>query len=204
MSRSRKLMLAVTIPALAFAAIQLVPYGRNHAAPPDGRVAVFDSPRTEELARRACFDCHSNRTKWPWYSSIAPISWRVQEHVDEGRAALNFTALDTLSEKGTKAAGKAGEETSEGEMPVKSYLLMHPEARLTAAEKQELARGLDRMFATLVEKNGEGARGGERGERTTGMREAGEREKGESAEHERAERERGEASEEKAEARSGS
>ena len=194
MSVSRKLALAVTIPALAFAALQLVPYGRNHAAPPDGKVATFDSPRTEELAKRACFDCHSNRTKWPWYASIAPISWRVQAHVDEGRAALNFSALDTLSEKGVEAAGKAGEETSEGEMPVKSYLLMHPEARLTAAEVQELARGLDRTFAAFVEKGGESERG--RGARTPGEREKGEREKGESAEHERAEHERGEGSRE--------
>jgi mono/diheme cytochrome c family protein len=189
MSASRKLAMAVTIPALLFAALQLVPYGRNHAAPPDGKVAAFDSPRTEELARRACFDCHSNRTKWPWYASIAPISWRMQSHVDEGRAALNFSALDTLSEKGVKAAGKAGEETSEGEMPLKSYLLMHPEARLTAAEMQDLARGLDRTFAAFVERGGEDATG--RGGRTPG-----EREKGESAEHERAEQERGEESRE--------
>jgi len=195
MSRSRRWSLGLAVPVLVFAALQLVPYGRNHAAPPDGKLAAFDSPRTEELARRACFDCHSHRTKWPWYASIAPISWRVQAHVDEGRAALNFSALDTLSEKGIKAAGKAGEETSEGEMPIPSYLLMHPEARLTAAEKQELARGLDRMFATFVEKGGEGE-AGRRG--AAGVRETGERGKRESAEHERAERGREEGEERRA------
>ena len=151
MLRSRMLGMAVTIPALAFAAIQIVPYGRDHAAPANGKLVVFDSPRTEKLARKACFDCHSNQTKWPWYASVAPMSWRIQSHVDEGREALNFTALDTSSEDGAEAAGEAGEETLEGAMPLADYRLMHPEARLTAAERQELARGLDRTFAAFAE-----------------------------------------------------
>jgi hypothetical protein len=177
MSGSRRLALALTVSALAFAAVQLVPYGRDHIAPPDGQLVVFDTPRTEELARRACFDCHSNRTKWPWYASVAPISWRVQSHVDEGRAALNFTALDTSTEKGAEAAGKAGEETGEREMPLKDYLLLHPEARLTAAEQKELARGLDRTFAAFVEDGGmDQSRRDQRTQR--------EPEEGESAEHE--------------------
>ena len=151
MSATRLLSMTLTIPTLAFAAIQLVPYGRNHATPPNGHVVVFDSPRTEELARKACFDCHSNRTKWPWYSSIAPLSWRVQSHVDEGRAALNFSALATSTEKGAEAASEAGEKVGKGKMPLGDYLLMHPEARLTAAEKDELARGLDLTFAAFAE-----------------------------------------------------
>jgi hypothetical protein len=75
-----------------------------------------------------------------------------------GREALNFTALDTVSEDGAKAAGKAGKEIHEGEMPPRDYLLMHPEARLTASERQELARGLDRSFAGLTE-GGRGEKG---------------------------------------------
>ena len=75
---------------------QFVPYGLEHTNPPDGALASFDSPATEDLARRACFDCHSNRTRWPWYASIAPISWRVQQHVIEGRKKLNFTAFEQV------------------------------------------------------------------------------------------------------------
>jgi hypothetical protein len=196
MSRSRLLVLAVTLPVLAFAAIQLVPYGRSHQAPADGQIVAFDSPRTEELARRACFDCHSNQTKWPWYSSIAPMSWRVQSHVDEGRAALNFSALDTSTEKGAEAAGESGKEIRKGKMPLQDYLLMHPEARLTAAEQAELARGLDVTFAAFVE-------GGEKGERGSGAAasvanrsEQGGHDdgdgRGESEDHESQEHERGE------------
>ena len=138
-------VLAVAVTAIAV--MQLVPYGRNRSVPPDGVQVAFDSPRTESLARRACFDCHSNRTKWPWYASIAPVSWRVQSHVDEGREALNFNALDATSKSGAEAVEEAGETITEGEMPPADYLLMHPEARLNPAEKSDLARGLEATFA---------------------------------------------------------
>lgn len=154
MSGSRWITKAMIVLVPGFVLIQVLPYGRDHAAPPDGQRAAFDSPRTEELARRACFDCHSNRTEWPWYSSVAPVSWRVQAHVLQGRAKLNFDALDTSTEEGAEAAGKAGEEAREGKMPLRDYMLMHGHARLTAAEREELARGLDRTFAAFVEREG--------------------------------------------------
>jgi len=169
MVRTRKVALAIAAPVLLIAGLQAVPYGRDHTNPPDGAVATFDSPATKALAERACFDCHSNRTKWPWYSSIAPISWRIQNHVDEGRGKLNFTAFEARSEKMTEAAGESGEAVTKGEMPPADYLLAHPEARLSAAEKQALAAGLDRTFAAFAEgregRGGEAAagRGGDRG-----------------------------------------
>ena len=180
MARPRTLALVLGIPVLLFAALQLVPYGRNHVNPPDGTLVAFDSPATEELAKKACFDCHSNRTKWPWYSNIAPISWRIQGHVDEGREKLNFTAFDPASKDMAEAAGEAGEEVADGKMPLNDYLLAHPEARLTAAEKQALIAGLDRTFAAFVE--AEKSRKGGKGER--GAAEG----RGEGAEHERNEK----------------
>jgi hypothetical protein len=67
-------------------AIQLVPYGRAHRNPPVGAEPAWDSPRTRDLAERACFACHGNTTTWPWYSTIAPVSWYVQRDVNEGRS----------------------------------------------------------------------------------------------------------------------
>jgi hypothetical protein len=122
----------------SLALVQLVPYGRAHTNPPVVREPSWDSPRTRELAVRACFDCHSNETRWPWYSHVAPISWLVQRDVDEGREALNFSRFDQPQ----KEAGEAAEETVEGSMPPWFYLPTHPTARLTAAEQQELVRGL--------------------------------------------------------------
>ena len=84
------LWLVVGLVAL-FVLIQLVPYGRNHANPPVVKEPEWVSPQTRQLAKRACFDCHSNESVWPWYSNIAPVSWLVQNDVDEGRRRLNFS-----------------------------------------------------------------------------------------------------------------
>ena len=151
---ARKLGTVLMTFALVLFLAQFVPYGRAHENPPEGTPAQFDSPVTEDLARRACFDCHSNRTRWPWYASIAPISWRIQNHVIEGREKLNFTAFDATTENMVDAAGEAGESVTKGEMPPKDYLLMHSEARLTPEESATLARGLDATFAAFVEERG--------------------------------------------------
>jgi hypothetical protein len=122
---------------LGFLAIQLVPYGRNHTNPPVVREPIWPSPEVRALAKRACFDCHSNEVVWPWYSNVAPVSWMIQRDVDEGRRKLNF------SEWGTRRDERdAAEQVQQGKMPEPKYLLTHPEARLTNAEKQMLIDGL--------------------------------------------------------------
>lgn len=122
--------------------IQLVPYGRNHFNPPVVAEPNWDSPRTRELAQRACFDCHSNESTWPWYSNIAPVSWLVQRDVDEGRETLNFSEWGS----GRYELEEIFEVIEEGEMPPLAYLLQHPDARLTAAEKNELVEGFIATF----------------------------------------------------------
>lgn len=129
---------AVAVLGLVLVA-QLVPYGRAHSNPPILAEPAWNSPATRALAERACFDCHSNQTRWPWYSHVAPMSWLVQNHVDEGREVLNFSDWN----RGNGEADEAAKTVRENEMPPRSYMLMHPEARLTAAEREQLARGLD-------------------------------------------------------------
>jgi mono/diheme cytochrome c family protein len=133
-------------------AMQLVPYGRDHTNPASGKEPEWDSPQTRELVVRACFDCHSNETRWPWYSNVAPVSWLLQHHVNEGREHLNFTEWDTPQ----KHAHEAAHEVEEGEMPMWSYLLLHGEAELSDTDKQALIRGLEGMFG----KEGGGAGAG--------------------------------------------
>lgn len=146
MSRRWKSLLAIaSVVTLALlVVVQLVPYGRDHNNPPVVAEPTWDSPATRALADRACFDCHSNQTRWPWYSDVAPMSWLVQSHVDEGREVLNFSAWNRAQSE----ADEAAETVREGEMPPRSYLLLHPEARLTAAERDQLARGLDASLGT--------------------------------------------------------
>lgn len=122
--------------------IQLVPYGRNHANPPTMAEPAWDSPATRALAKRACFDCHSNETRWPALSSIAPASWLIQHDVEAGRAALNFSEW----QRPQREAREAAEKVREGEMPLAIYTAMHPEARLTVAERAALEQGLSRTI----------------------------------------------------------
>jgi hypothetical protein len=127
--------------------MQAVPYGRAHTNPPTQGEPAWDSPRTRELAVRACFDCHSNQTKWPWYSYMAPASWLVQNHVDEGRQKLNFSEWNRPHDE----AAESAEAVQKGEMPMRSYVLAHPEARLSAEEYQALLQGLQATFGGEAE-----------------------------------------------------
>jgi hypothetical protein len=129
--------------AVAFVAIQLVPYGRPTPNPPVRREPAWDSPRTRELAVRACFDCHSNQTRHPWYGYVAPISWLVNHDIHEARLKMNFSEWDLPQ----REAMAAVEQIEEGNMPLPIYVPLHPEARLTAEEKQELIHGIEATFA---------------------------------------------------------
>jgi hypothetical protein len=134
----RMVLIVVGVIVLGFIAIQLIPVPRTN--PPVVSEPTWDSPQTRALAQRACFDCHSNETVWPWYSYVAPMSWLVAGDVYEGRQHLNF------SQWTGGGRGEDGGEMSEvilgGYMPPASYIALHPNARLTAAEKQQLVQGL--------------------------------------------------------------
>ena len=124
-----------------FVVIQLVPYGRNHTNPPVVQEPNWDSPETRALAEQACFDCHSNETTWPWYTNVAPVSWLVQRDVDEGRHRLNFSDWQN-GRRDSHETDEMAEVVQRGSMPPAIFLTMHPEARLTDAEKQQLINGL--------------------------------------------------------------
>jgi len=129
-----------TLLALAgvFVVIQLIPYGRDHTNPPVIAEPAWDSLQTRELTVSACYDCHSNESVWPWYSNIAPISWVLQYHVDEGRHALNFSEWNRPQEETEETA----RSVTRGRMPPREYLLVHSAARLTDAQLEALAAGL--------------------------------------------------------------
>lgn len=138
----RRLLTRVLIVAVVLLAVlQLVPYGRAHTNPPVQAEPAWDSPQTRALAVRACYDCHSNQTVWPWYSQIAPASWLVQSHVDKGRRRLNLSEWNRPQE-----GAEAVEAVQEGEMPLRSYVWAHPKAWLSQSEHQALVRGLMASF----------------------------------------------------------
>lgn len=118
--------------------IQFLPYGHNHANPAVTAEPQWDSPQTRDLVVRACYDCHSNQTTWPWYSNIAPFSWLIQHDVEEGRSRLNFTEWNGSREGGDDAT----RQVQRGSMPQWYYVGLHPAANLSAVEKQALINGL--------------------------------------------------------------
>lgn len=123
---------------------QVVPYGRDHTNPAVTREIRWDSPRTRELATGACGDCHSNLTKWKWYSNIAPASWLIYSDVVDGRKTLNFSEWDKPQGEG---AGNLAEAVQDGSMPPWVYKPLHSAARLSSAQRDELIRGLQRTIA---------------------------------------------------------
>lgn len=127
--------------AAAFVLVQLVPYGRAHTNPPVQVRPAWVDPDTQALFTRACADCHSNETQWPWYSNVAPVSWLVQRHVQEGRQKFNVN-VPGFGRDADEAAG----QVRRGKMPEPTYLPLHPEARLTDAERQQLIQGLAATF----------------------------------------------------------
>ncbi len=139
MKLGKRILLIVLI---AFATIQLYPYGRDHANPPVIAEPPWHDQATRELFFRACADCHSNETKWPWYSHVAPISWLVQKDVNEGREHFNVSEWG----RDNKHAHEAAKEVRQGKMPLPIYLPTHPEARLSDADKQTLIEGLVATF----------------------------------------------------------
>ena len=132
---------------LTFGLIQVVPYGHNHNDYIDSKAGEmkWDSLRTRELVVNACYGCHSDQVEYPSYASIAPISWAVQSHIDEGRDKLNFSRFTNNSRRFDDVI----EVIQDGSMPPSYYTAFgkHPEARLTDEEIQDLVSGLKASLA---------------------------------------------------------
>ena len=132
--RIAKWTIAVLIVALV--AIQLVPVDRTN---PPVETEVPATVEVRSILRRACYDCHSNETVWPWYSRIAPISWQVARDVHDGREKLNLSTWNRYTAKQQlKKLKESWDEVAEGEMPPWLYLPPHPDARLSADDRAAL------------------------------------------------------------------
>jgi hypothetical protein len=113
----RVLLITLGILIILFLLIQLFPYGKDHTNPVVVSEPNWANSQTRDLARRACCDCHSNETIWPWYSSVTPVSWPVVHDVQEGRQKLNFSDWKRGRQP---SSGEISEVIQEGEMPPSS------------------------------------------------------------------------------------
>ncbi|MSP11729.1 MAG: hypothetical protein EXR62_02105 [Chloroflexi bacterium] len=138
---------SLAITAVALIVIQLVPVSCTN--PPVQATVQWDSQQTRDLAYRACMNCHSNETQWPWYSSVAPASWLNTIHVNCAREQFNLSELNKLPAfMKAQLPNNMAQRIRNATMPPFDYLLMHPEARLSQAEKEQLIRGLQKSFAS--------------------------------------------------------
>lgn len=119
---------------------QLVPFGREHANPAVTGEPQWATTETRELMVGACYGCHSNEVEWPWYSSVAPLSWAITDHVDEGRDEVNYSEFATDPGE----AEETMEVIEDGSMPPAYFTRfgLHPEAKLTDTQKETLLAGL--------------------------------------------------------------
>ncbi len=131
MGRITKAVLIILI--LAFIGIQFVDVEKTNP-PVKGDIGAPQEVKT--ILKKSCYDCHSNETKWPWYSNVAPVSWFVTDDVNSGRRHLNFSAWETYNDvRKEKKMKEIWDEISQDDMPMKAYTYMHPGTELDLNEK---------------------------------------------------------------------
>lgn len=139
--------------AVVFALLQFTnPPRINPPAPPGGDISTTNPPPPQiaALLRAACYDCHSDETKWPWYSHVAPASWLVVRDVNDGRERLNFSDWPrAVPEIAAKRLDRISEELDYKEMPPKKYTLIHADARLTDDQRKSLIQWADQESEKL-------------------------------------------------------
>jgi hypothetical protein len=149
------LKIVIAILAIAFIALQFVPnkMPENTPAGKDDLIGGGVLPENiSSILRTSCYDCHSNQTSYPWYSRVAPASWLLAQDVRDGRDDLNFSEWGSYTRRHQiKNLRKIKEEVSSGEMPLKNYLIIHRNARLSAAQKGALVQWTDEMTKKILE-----------------------------------------------------
>ncbi len=156
--RQQKTVRAGLAVVLGLVLVQLVPVPPRRNPSVDRGDTIEANVRltaeAKDVIRRACANCHSNETRWPWYSRVAPGSWMVGRHVERGRKALNFSEWRTRTQRKPGAAmaslAAACAAAASERMPPPSYLWFHPEARLSPADKQALCAWTDAEIAAII------------------------------------------------------
>lgn len=132
----KRMFISIGVLFFGLGLIQLIPVPRSN---PNISGEILAPSPIKSILKRACYDCHSHETVWPWYSTVAPMSWLVAWDVREGREELNFSIWNQYSDKKKQKKFKEiVEEIDENEMPPWFYLPLHPEAWLSPEDNQQL------------------------------------------------------------------
>jgi Haem-binding domain len=152
----RILKWAILALIVAFCALQLAqPARTNPPVKADFLKTTGAPPDVAAMFRAACYDCHSNETRWPWYSYVAPMSWQIAQDVNHGRRHVNLSEWPADQPNlARKKIGDMSDEIDDGDMPMKKYTLIHKDARLTSQQRERLTQWLDAQASALKSKAG--------------------------------------------------
>ncbi len=132
-----------------FIAIQFIPTARNESTETlkSDFVVMFSPPKNIALKlKTACYDCHSNKTTYPWYNKIQPVAWFLEHHIEEAKEELNFSEFGNYSNRKQKSKLKSiKNEIKDAKMPLKSYTLMHKDAKFSKEEKEIMLKWLEKI-----------------------------------------------------------
>lgn len=136
MSKTRKILVPIV---LVLGAVQFIPHEHPQTETVEADKLATDNIEVQNILDKACMDCHSNETNYPWYAEVTPINFWLDHHIEEGREHVNFSEWNSLSNADRKHAIKETIEVIEKkEMPLWSYWIVHWDAKLTDAERETL------------------------------------------------------------------
>ncbi len=156
LSRRSKILILTFV---VFVVIQLFRIDKTN--PPvhseDNFVEIYQTPDSlQTLIKNACYDCHSNESIYPWYAEVAPISWVIKGHINEGREHLNFSDFGKYNKDQMEhVLMEAAEQLEKGKMPMRSYVNFHEEANLSEAERQALIDYFETIKKSIDENESE-------------------------------------------------
>ncbi len=129
-----------------FAGMQLLPVDRANPPVAPGQALAVPA-EVDAILRPSCYDCHSNETRWPWYTYVAPVSWWIAGHVHDGRRKLNFSEWSSLdAAHQAHLLNRMEDEIMEGHMPPVSYLKMHDDVRITPLQNKILVNWMSAIL----------------------------------------------------------
>lgn len=135
---------------VVFVGIQFIPTKSNQSEYISKSDIIYEHEVPEninKILQTSCYDCHSNNTNYPWYHKIQPVSWYLEDHVEEGKEALNFSKFKEYSSRRQRSKLRSIKSQVEDEkMPLKSYTFIHRSAKLSETEKQELTTWIDSLI----------------------------------------------------------
>lgn len=152
MNKKRLIWLVII---LLIVIIQLIPNHKPEVILSNDNDLIYNNKlpeSVESILRTSCYDCHSNESKYPWYSYIAPVSWLVIRDIKVGREELNFSEWESQSKMDkAKNIDKIIDEVSDEQMPMSIYTLIHSDAKLKAEDRQQLVDWADSYAESLFE-----------------------------------------------------